>query len=67
MNKEELKNNIKSAIQLIGVTLASFNLILGYNLKDNKAVLMDVDTHKFSMFDLEELNKEIIRIKNKNK
>ena len=64
MNEEELKNNIKSAIQIISTTLASFNLMFGYSLKTNKAVLMDIDTHKFSMFDLGELNKEIMIIKN---
>lgn len=67
MNKEELKNNIDAAIQVIGNTLASLNLMLGFDIKNNKGVLMDIDTHKFGEFDLEDLNKEVIRIREENK
>ena len=60
MNKYEFKNNVDFTLNLIVDTLASFNLILGFDLKNKKLVFKDIDSDLIVRVDLEVLNKVVL-------
>ena len=60
MNKQEFKNNVDFTLSLIINTLASFNLILGFDLKSKKLVFKDIDSDLIIRVDLTELNKCVL-------
>ena len=60
MDKYELKNNVDFTLNFFVDTLASFNLILGFDLKNKKLVFKDIDSDLIIRFDLEDLNKAVL-------
>ena len=60
MNKNEFKNNVDFTLNLIVDTLASFNLIIGFDLKNKKLVFKDIDSDLIVRVDLEVLNKVVL-------
>lgn len=60
MNKNEFKIKVDYTLTLIVDTLASFNLILGFDLKNKKLVFKDIDSDLIIRVNLEDLNKAIL-------
>ena len=60
MNKNEFKNNVDFTLNLIVDTLASFNLIIGFDLKNKKLVFKDIDSDLITRVNLEVLNKVVL-------
>lgn len=60
MDKYELKNNADFTLNVIVGTLASFNLILGFDLKNKKLVFKDIDSNLIIRVNLEDLNKVVL-------
>ena len=60
MDKYEFKNKVDFTLNLIVDTLASFNLILGFDLKSKKLVFKDIDSDLIVRVDLEVLNKVVL-------
>ena len=60
MEKQEFKNKVDFTINLIIDTLASFNLILGFDLKNKKLVFKDIDSDLIIRVNLEDLNKVVL-------
>ena len=54
-------------MSLIINNLACFNLLIGFDLKEKKLIVVDKDTKQFSRINLEEINKSVIDVINKNK
>ena len=68
MEKQEFKNRFDFAVNLIVDTLASFNLILGFDLKNKKLVFKDIDSDLIIRVNLEDLNKVVLnKIKERDK
>ena len=66
MEKQEFKNRFDFTVNLIVDTLASFNLILGFDLKNKKLVFKDIDSDLIIRVNLEDLNKVVLnKIKEK--
>ena len=62
MDKNEFKIKVDFTLNLIVDSLASFNLILGFDLKNKKLVFKDIDSDLISRVDLEVLNKAVLNI-----
>ena len=60
MEKQEFKNRFDFTVNLIIDTLASFNLILGFDLKNKKLVFKDIDSDLIIRVNLEDLNKVVL-------
>ena len=60
MEKQEFKNRFDFTVNLIVDTLASFNLILGFDLKSKKLVFKDIDSDLIIRVNLEVLNKVVL-------
>ena len=60
MDKYEFKNKVDFTLNLIVDTLASFNLILGFDLKNQKLVFKDIDSDLIIRVNLEDLNKFVL-------
>ena len=60
MDKCEFKNNVDFTLNLIVDTLASFNLIIGFDLKNKKLVFKDIDSDLITRVNLEVLNKVVL-------
>ena len=60
MNKYEFKNNVDFTLNLIVDTLASFNFIIGFDLKNKKLVFKDIDSDLITRVNLEVLNKVVL-------
>lgn len=60
MDKYEFKNNVDFSLNLIVDTLASFNLIIGFDLKNKKLVFKDIDSDLITRVNLEDLNKVVL-------
>ena len=60
MDKNEFKNNVDFTLNLIVDTLASFNLIIGFDLKNKKLVFKDIDSDLITRVNLEVLNKVVL-------
>ena len=60
MDKYEFKNNVDFTLNLIVDTLASFNLIIGFDLKNKKLVFKDIDSDLITRVNLEVLNKDVL-------
>ena len=54
------KNNVDFTLNLIVDTLASFNLIIGFDLKNKKLVFKDIDSDLITRVNLEVLNKVVL-------
>ena len=66
MEKQEFKNKVDFTLNLIVDILASFNLILGFDLKNKKLVFKDIDSDLIIRVNLEDLNKLVLnKIKEK--
>ena len=67
MDKNEFKIKVDYTLTLIVDTLASFNLILGFDLKNKKLVFKDIDSDLIIRVNLEVLNKVVLnKIKEEN-
>ena len=60
MDKNEFKIKVDYTLTLIVDTLASFNLILGFDLKNKKLVFKDIDSDLIIRVNLEDLNKLVL-------
>lgn len=60
MNKYEFKNKVDLTVNVFVDTLASFNLILGFDLKNKKLVFKDIDSDLITRVNLEVLNKVVL-------
>ena len=60
MDKYEFKNKVDFTLNLIVDGLASFNLILGFDLKNKKLVFKDIDSDLIIRVNLEDLNKFVL-------
>ena len=60
MDKCEFKNNVDFTLNLIVDSLASFNLIIGFDLKNKKLVFKDIDSDLITRVNLEVLNKVVL-------
>ena len=60
MEKQEFKNRFDFTVNVIVDTLASFNLILGFDLKNKKLVFKDIDSDLIIRVNLEDLNKVVL-------
>ena len=60
MDKYEFRNKVDFTLNLIVDSLASFNLILGFDLKNKKLVFKDIDSDLIIRVDLEVLNKVVL-------
>ena len=60
MDKYEFKNKVDFTLNLIVDTLASFNLIIGFDLKNKKLVFKDIDSDLIIRVNLEVLNKVVL-------
>ena len=60
MDKNEFKIKVDYTLTLIVDTLASFNLILGFDLKNKKLVFKDIDSDLIIRVNLEDLNKAVL-------
>ena len=60
MDKNEFKIKVDYTLTLIVDTLASFNLIIGFDLKDKKLVFKDIDSDLIIRVNLEDLNKAVL-------
>ena len=68
MEKQEFKNKFDFTVNLIVDILASFNLILGFDLKNKKLVFKDIDSDLIIRVNLEDLNKVVLnKIKERDK
>ena len=66
MEKQEFKNRVDFTVNVIVDTLACFNLILGFDLKNKKLVFKDIDSDLIIRVNLEDLNKVVLnKIKEK--
>ena len=66
MSNDNLKNKIQTCVNLIATELAGFNLLLGFDKSDDKLVIMDIDSRKYSKIDLSEFNNNILNIIKEN-
>lgn len=66
MNNDDLKDKIQTCMSLIVTELAGFNLLLGFDKTDDKLVVMDKDSKKYSKIDLGEFNNNILNIIKEN-
>ena len=66
MSNDDLKDKIQTCMSLIIEELASFNLLLGFDKSDDKLVIMDIDSRKYSKIDLGEFNNNILNIIKEN-
>lgn len=66
MGNDDLKDKIQTCVNLIATELASFNLLLGFDKSDDKLVIMDKDSRKYSKVDLGEFNNNILNIIKEN-
>ena len=60
MEKQEFKNRVDFTVNVIVDTLACFNLILGFDLKNKKLVFKDIDSDLIIRVNLEDLNKVVL-------
>ena len=60
MDKYEFKNKVDFTLNLIVDTLANFNLILRFELKNKKLVFKDIDSDLIIRVNLEDLNKLVL-------
>ena len=60
MDKNEFKIKVDYTLTLIVDTLASFNLIIGFDLKNKKLVFKDIDSDLITRVNLEVLNKVVL-------
>ena len=60
MDKNEFKIKVDYTLTLIVDSLASFNLILGFDLKNKKLVFKDIDSDLIIRVNLEDLNKVVL-------
>lgn len=66
MGNDDLKDKIQICVNLIATELAGFNLLLGFDKLDDKLVIMDTDSRKYSKIDLGEFNNNILNIIKEN-
>lgn len=66
MNNDDLKDKIQACMSLIIEELASFNLLLGFDKSDDKLVIMDTNSRKYSKINLGEFNNNILNIIKEN-
>ena len=60
MEKQEFKNKVDFTLNVIVDTLACFNLVLGFDLKNKKLVFKDIDSDLIIRVNLEDLNKVVL-------
>lgn len=56
-NKSEVKERMTLLLQVMQQTMLTTNIAIGFDLKNTKLVLKDVESGLISRVDLEELNK----------
>lgn len=66
MSNDDLKDKIQMCMSLIIEELAGFNLLLGFDKSDDKLVIMDTNSRKYSKIDLGEFNNNILNIIKEN-
>ena len=66
MSNDDLQDKIQTCVNLLITELAGFNLLLGFDKSDDKLVIMDKDSRKYSKVDLGEFNSNILNIIKEN-
>lgn len=56
-NKNEVKDRFQLFLTMLEMTMRNTGVLMGWDKKQDKLVLMDVDTKMTTRIDLEELNK----------
>lgn len=60
-DKVEVRSEMELFLTMLVNTMKTCNILMGWDVKANKLVLLEKDTNLITRVDLEEINKEVLR------